>query len=63
MTVVDLIKILAGVCRFNPNGEVYLHVDGKDIPIHHCIDNFIDVNNSQTRVIVLVAKGDDYYGD
>jgi hypothetical protein len=62
MIIIDLIKILAEVCRYNANGKIYIHINGKTIPMHHCIDDFIDIDNTRERVITLVPEGDDYYG-
>jgi hypothetical protein len=62
MTVVDLIKVLADVCRYNVGGKVCLHINGKVIPLHHCIDDYEDVGEHNERVVTLVAEGDDYYG-
>jgi hypothetical protein len=62
MNVIDLIRTLAGVCRFNANGDVYIYVNGKSTPLHHCVDDVVGEGDKRKRVVTLVAEGDDYYG-
>ena len=62
MIIIDLIKVLAEVCRYNANGVIYIRVNDKTIPLHHCIDDFIDVKGTKQRIITLVPEGDEYYG-
>jgi hypothetical protein len=60
MTTTDLIKILANACSYNATGKIFMRVNGKTVPLHHCIDDFIGENLE--RVITLVPEGEDYYG-
>jgi hypothetical protein len=62
MTVAQLIQVLASVCRYNANGQVCLHIDGKIIPLHHCVSDFLDEGDERKRITTLVAEGDEYYG-
>lgn len=63
MSVIELIQLLAGVCRYNANGSVYVRVNGKTVPLGHCIDDFVDEDGERKRVVTIVPQGDDYYGE
>lgn len=63
MSIIQLIQLLAQVCDYNAKGTVYLRVNGKTVPLHHCIDDFIEENGERKRVITFVPEGDDYYGE
>lgn len=65
MKIIDLIKVLAEVCRYNSLGDVYIHVKGKKggpTRISHAVDDFVGEGDQRKRVITLVAEGDDYHG-
>ena len=61
MKIYELIKVLANVCRYNANGEVYIYVNGQKLPLQHCLDQFID-RDPDKRVILLTADPE-YYGE
>lgn len=63
MNVINMIKLLAEVCNHGANRKIYLRVKNKNIPLGHCIDDFIDHNSKEKeRILVLVPEGDEYYG-
>lgn len=63
MTAVDLIQTLANACRYKGDAKVYLRMGDKTIPLHHCIDDRIDINGTRERIITLCPEGSDYYGE
>lgn len=63
MTITYLIKILADVCRYNANADIYIRVNGKTVPLHHCVDDFVGRGKNKKRVVTLVPEGDDYFGE
>jgi len=64
MQVYKLIQLLANVCAYNADGEVYIHIGNKNYPLDHCIDNWIDgKDGKRQRTLVMVSeKHKDYYG-
>jgi len=63
MIILEFIKLLAEVCRYNAVGEIYIRSNGKNIPYGHTIDHFIGRGKKRKRVIVIVPQGEDYYGE
>lgn len=60
MKIYKFIKILAELCRYNANCEIYLHINGENIKLNHAIED--KINNKE--VLILVSEKDkNYYGN